>query len=83
MPVFSSLLAAAVFWVAFLVALLCSPGTGLQLPFSPGVVPGVCSKPGQQVSAPLFFAAFLAVFLAAVFLAGVFVADFLAVVMHG
>jgi hypothetical protein len=45
---FSSLLAAAAFWVARLVALVCLPGLGLQLPLVPGVLPGVGSNPDQQ-----------------------------------
>jgi hypothetical protein len=52
--VFSSLEAAAAFWVARLVALLWLPGLGLQLPLVPGLLPGVGSKPGQQ--GLLFFA---------------------------
>lgn len=42
---------------------------GLQLPFSPCILPGVGSKPGQQAfAAEVFFAPFPA----AVFFAGVF-----------
>jgi hypothetical protein len=29
--------------------LLCLPGVGLQLPFSPAAFPGAGSNPGQQV----------------------------------
>jgi hypothetical protein len=74
---FWSLLAAAAFWSAFFVAGLFLPGLGLQLPFSPGVEPGVGSKPGQQ------WLVFLAAdFLLADFFAGAFLlADFFAVVM--
>jgi hypothetical protein len=46
---FSSFEAAAAFCVARLVALLCSPGSGLQLPFSRGALPGTGSKPGQHL----------------------------------
>jgi len=48
LPDFSSLEAAAVFCVARFVAGLCWPGTGLQLPFVCGCLPGTGSKPGQQ-----------------------------------
>ncbi len=55
---------------------------GLQLPFSPAALPGVGSKPGQQVCSlddffeGVFFAEvfFAGVFFAAVFFAGVFFA---------
>jgi len=59
LPAFSSFEAAAVFWVARRVALVCLPGVGLQLPLVPGFLPGVGSKPGQQWVD--FFAAFFAV----------------------
>lgn len=48
---FRSRLAAARFWSARRTALLCFPGLGLQLPFSPAAFPGAGSKPGQQVCA--------------------------------
>jgi hypothetical protein len=48
LPDFSSLEAAAAFCVARFVAGLCWPGTGLQLPFVRGCLPGTGSKPGQQ-----------------------------------
>jgi len=57
--VFSSLEAAAAFCVARLVAVECLPGSGLQLPFVPGFLPGVGSNPGQQGF--LFVADFFAV----------------------
>ena len=68
LPPFSSFEAAAAFWVARLVAAECVPGSGLQLPFVPGFLPGVGSNPGQQ-GLPLladFFAAFFADFFAVV-----------------
>ena len=74
MPAFSSFEAAAAFFVAFFVALLCSPGSGLQLPLVPGCLPGVGSKPGQQ-GLPL-----LADFLPEDFFADFF-EDFFAVVI--
>jgi hypothetical protein len=46
--IFSSRLAAARFWSALRTALLCFPGLGWQLPFSPEALPGVGSNPGQQ-----------------------------------
>ena len=45
---FWSLEAAAAFWVALRVDLLCGPGVGLQLPLLRGFFPGTGSKPGQQ-----------------------------------
>jgi hypothetical protein len=69
-PVFSSFEAAAAFCVALFVALLWVPGSGLQLPLVPGVLPGVGSKPGQQ-GLPLL----------ADFFADFFKGDFFAVVM--
>jgi hypothetical protein len=48
LPALSSFEAAAAFCVARLVALLCPPGSGLQLPFSRGALPGTGSKPGQH-----------------------------------
>ncbi len=77
LPAFSSFEAAAAFCVARLVALLWSPGSGLQLPFSLGALPGTGSKPGQHrvfCIAPedliaeddeVFFAAFFAVVIQA------------------
>jgi hypothetical protein len=69
---FSSFEAAAAFCVARLVALLCSPGSGLQLPFSRGALPGTGSKPGQHLEFCLlpaddedFFADFFAVVIQA------------------
>jgi hypothetical protein len=68
---FSSFEAAAAFCVARLVALLCSPGTGLQLPLVRGCLPGTGSKPGQQGLAGLED------------LLAARCADFFAVVMYG
>jgi len=70
LPAFSSFEAAAAFCVARFVALLCSPGTGLQLPLVRGCLPGTGSKPGQHGFA----------FAEDVFAADFFAADFLVVI---
>jgi hypothetical protein len=72
LPAFSSFEAAAAFCVARFVALLCLPGSGLQLPFVPGFLPSAGSKPGQH---GLPFCD-LEAFLPAVFVADVLVCLF-------
>jgi hypothetical protein len=67
LPAFSSFEAAAALCVPRFVAALCGPGSGLQLPFVPGFLPGTGSKPGQQgltLAADFFEAAFFVDFFA-------------------
>jgi hypothetical protein len=67
LPAFSSFEAAAALCVPRFVAALCGPGSGLQLPFVPGFLPGTGSKPGQQgfpLAADFFEAVFFADFFA-------------------